>query len=73
MLIYYAPIYNSNNVSQLANIKLTVSTVLHQRIDIPIKYQGRRKFAHPILSACSFLLVYYVHCRNFFSLHYYNF
>nr|YP_009381460.1 hypothetical protein AEK19_MT1048 [Utricularia reniformis]ART31271.1 hypothetical protein AEK19_MT1048 [Utricularia reniformis] len=64
---YYIPIERytknqntaiTNNVNQLAKIKPTHSTLLHQRLNIPIKSQARRMFAYPALPSCSLLLTY---------------
>lgn len=58
--ICFIPVYSKNNVSQLAKIKRTHSTVLDQRlnINIPIKDQARRMFAYLALLSCSLLLTY---------------
>lgn len=58
--ICFIPVYSKNNVSQLAKIKRTHSTVLDQRlkINIPIKDQARRIFAYLALLSCSLLLTY---------------
>ena len=58
--ICFIPVYSKNNVSQLAKIKRTHSTVLDQRLNlnIPIKDQARRMFAYLALLSCSLLLTY---------------
>lgn len=56
--ICFIPVYSKNNVSQLAKIKRTHSTVLDQRlkINIPIKEKTRQEESSPTWPCC------HVHC-----------